>query len=130
LSTIKVIREGKPRILSPSIFPEPSHLYYNDMVPTQGTSSDPFFSSFTEAYWDTKKSVQIDISQPTNYVRMVSQFDDVLYNDKEKVLNGFFGNYFLYSLNETDPKAKKYAAFSLINATSQDALAAYGAYVN
>jgi hypothetical protein len=61
---------------------------------------------------------------------MVSQFDDVLYNDKEKVLNGFFGNYFLYSLNETDPKEKKYAAFSLINATSQDALSSYGAYIN
>jgi hypothetical protein len=58
LSTIKVIREGKPRILSPSIFPQPSHLYYNDIIPTQGTSSDPFFTTgFTEAFWDTKKSV-------------------------------------------------------------------------
>lgn len=33
LATIKPIREGVPRLLSPSIFPTPSHLYYNDMVP-------------------------------------------------------------------------------------------------
>jgi hypothetical protein len=35
LATNKPIKEGKPRLMSPSIFPEPSHLYYNDLVPTQ-----------------------------------------------------------------------------------------------
>jgi hypothetical protein len=33
LATIKPIREGKARALSPSIFPKPSHLYYNNRIP-------------------------------------------------------------------------------------------------
>jgi hypothetical protein len=33
LATIKPIREGKARALSPSIFPNPSHLYFNDRIP-------------------------------------------------------------------------------------------------
>lgn len=36
LATIKPIREGIPRPLSPAIMP-PSHLYYNNPIPVQGT---------------------------------------------------------------------------------------------
>jgi hypothetical protein len=61
---------------------------------------------------------------------MVSTLDDALYNNKDKVDNGFFGDYFVYSLDEKDTSAINYAAFALINATSQDALVSYGAYIH
>lgn len=48
---------------------------------------------------------------------MVSSLDNAMW-DNQNVDNGFFGNYFLYSLNETDPNEINYAAFALINATS------------
>jgi hypothetical protein len=49
---------------------------------------------------------------------MVSTLDDALYNNKDKVDNGFFGDYFVYSFDEKDSSAINYAAFALINATS------------
>lgn len=60
---------------------------------------------------------------------MVSQLDDALYSDAASV-NGFYGSYFFYNLNDTSAGYSNYAAFALINATSQDAIAAYGAYVH
>jgi hypothetical protein len=58
------------------------------------------------------------MAQRNNYTAMVSTLDDALYNNKDKVVNGFFGDYFVYSFDEKDPSAINYAAFSLINATS------------
>jgi hypothetical protein len=52
-----------------------------------------------------------------------------LYN-KFNVPNGFYGNYFIHEMDETDPTAIQYGAFALINTTSQDAISAYGAYVH
>ena len=53
-----------------------------------------------------------------------------MFTNQDKVLNGYYGNYFIYNLNETEPNYKNYAAIALINATSQDAVAAYGAYIH
>jgi hypothetical protein len=61
---------------------------------------------------------------------MVSQFDNTLFEDRHKVNYGFYGDYFMYNLNETDPNEINYGAFALINATSQDAIAVYGAYIH
>jgi hypothetical protein len=62
--------------------------------------------------------VPIDISNPTNYTSMVSSLDNAMWDNRFNVDNGFFGNYFLYSLNETNSNEINYAAFALINATS------------
>lgn len=61
---------------------------------------------------------------------MVSQFDDKVYENRGNVPNAFYGNYFLYNLNETDTSNINYGAFALINSTSQDAVSAYGAYIH
>jgi hypothetical protein len=50
-----------------------------------------------------------------------------LFLERNSVSNGFFGNYYFYNLNQTVSKEQNVAAFTLINATSQDALAVYGA---
>lgn len=127
LATIKPIREGVARPLSPSIFPQPSHLYYNDKIPAQGISAAPLVDSyFNKTLWSIDKAVVTDISDPLNYTHMVSQLDDALYSDAT-AMNGFYGSYFLYNLNDTGADYSNYAAFALINATSQDAIAAYGA---
>lgn len=56
LATNKPIKAGIPRLMSPSIFPEPSHLYYNNIVPTQNLLSSDFFTKdFTESFWDEKR---------------------------------------------------------------------------
>ena len=133
LATIKPVREGKPRLLSPSIFPEPSNLYYNDFVPQQGidVSSDIIESYFAQdKLWTTGQPVKIDRTDIKNYTAMVSQFDDALFDNRYNVKNGFFGDYFFYNLNETVPTQKNYGVFALINATSQDAIAVYGAYLH
>ena len=39
LATIKPIKEGKPRDLSPTIFPQPSHLVYNEQIPFSAMTS-------------------------------------------------------------------------------------------
>lgn len=49
---------------------------------------------------------------------MVSQFDDYIYDNRYNVPNGFYGDYFLHNINETDPAEIQYGAFALINATS------------
>jgi hypothetical protein len=36
LATVKIFFDGSPRIMSPSIFPEPSHLIYNVNPPLGG----------------------------------------------------------------------------------------------
>jgi len=118
LATIKPIREGVPRPLSPSQFPQPSPLYYNDKIPAQGISTTPLVDSyFNKTLWQVGKAIATDIANPTNYTHMVSQLDDALYSDAASV-NGFYGSYFFYNLNDTGAGYSNYAAFALINATS------------
>ncbi len=107
LATVKPIKPGVPRPLSPSIFPEPSHLYFNDKIPfgslkDNDTKSTIIDGSFTEKFWDINQAVSINYTG--NYTDIVSQYDDFLYNNSENVGNGFFGNYFFYNLDEADPK--------------------------
>ena len=51
LATIKPIREGVPRPLSPTILPQPSHLVFNNKIPhpslvdTKSSMIDGYFSS-------------------------------------------------------------------------------------
>lgn len=122
LATIKPIREGQPRLMSPSTFPAPSHLYYNDKIPAAHVGGADAASiikdSFYDEFFDMREAVPIDVSQPTNYTKMVSILDDKMYADKSKVSNGFFGNYFLYDMDETVKEKIKYSVFALINATS------------
>ena len=55
LATIKPIREGVPRPLSPTILPQPSHLVFNNKIPhpnlvdTKSSMIDGYFST---KYWD------------------------------------------------------------------------------
>jgi hypothetical protein len=85
---------------------------------------------FTGDWLKQKVSKTIDISEPKNWVKMVSEFDDQLYNNRYNVPNGFYGDYFIYDLDEANTNELRYSAFALINATSQDAVSAYGAYVH
>lgn len=57
LATIKPIREGVPRILTPTMFPEPSHLVFNEKIPHPNlvdTKTSMIDDIFTESYWDMK----------------------------------------------------------------------------
>jgi hypothetical protein len=75
LATIKPIKEGSPRYLSPEIMPTPSHLVYNDKIPHPtmlDTKSEMISSEFSESFWDMKQPVNIDFSKgDTNYTDML-----------------------------------------------------------
>ena len=127
LANVKVFKDGIPRLLSPSLFPQPSHLYYNSPS-FNDEKTDTFVTDyFGKDLWDTFGPVVID-TKGTTYVQQISQFDDYLYTKAQTIENGLFGNYFYYKLNEA--KDNKYVIFALINVTSQDALAAYGTYIH
>jgi hypothetical protein len=75
LATVKPIKPGVPRPLSPSIFPTPSHLYFNDEIPfgslpDNKTKSAIIDGSFTESFWDKRESVPINYTG--NYSQIVS----------------------------------------------------------
>ena len=75
--------------------------------------------TFNEPFWDGRMEVPVDVtSKPKDLQYMVSQLDDYLFSNQDKVQNAYYGNYFIYNLNETDPVNKHYAAIALINATS------------
>ena len=132
LATIKPIREGVPRVMSPQLFPEPSNLVYNQMIPhgegnTLVTKTEMIDNDFTEKYWNIEAPLPVTGTDMTNYTDLVSKYDDYLFANKYKVANGYFGNYFYYNLNTTVETETNAMTFALVNATSQDALAVYGA---
>ena len=52
LATIKPIREGVPRPLSPTILPQPSHLVFNNKIPHPSLADTK--SSMIDGYFSTK----------------------------------------------------------------------------
>lgn len=52
LATIKPIREGVPRPLSPTILPQPSHLLFNNKIPHPSLADTK--SSMIDGYFSTK----------------------------------------------------------------------------
>lgn len=129
LSQVRIFTDGGPRLLSPSIFPQPSPLFYNDPISLGVGDATTFVTNyFTEDFWDAPRKVAI--TNTGDYVSMVSEFDDEMYKESEanKLPNPIYGNFFIYSLNGKGDG--NYAAFVLANVTSQDAVAVYGAYVH
>lgn len=127
LATIKPIREGRPRLLSPSIFPTPSNLYYNDIVPftlnqTSSIIQSDFLSTDADrAIWDGGVQLAVPVGADQKDIslkELVCNLDNKIFDDRKNVPNGFFGSYFIYNLNTTDNKDMNFAAVALINATS------------
>ncbi|TNV87329.1 hypothetical protein FGO68_gene5519 [Halteria grandinella] len=130
LASVKVIREGIPRPLDISNFPQQS-LYYNERVPSQNILSQPIVENYLQDQFITQRvSVPTDISKPSSWMSMVSSFDDKVFEQRFIAPGGFYGNYFLHELNEANKSQIQYSAFAMINATSQDAVAFYGAYLH
>ena len=78
LANVKVFKDGIPRLLSPSLFPQPSHLYYNSPS-FKNEETDTFVTDYFEkGQWDTFGKFKID-TVDTTYVQQISQFDDYLY---------------------------------------------------
>jgi len=57
---------------------------------------------------------------------LLSQFDDKIF-EQSQAGTTFYGNYYFYNL---DKAGGKYSVFTLANATSQDAVAAYGTEIH
>jgi hypothetical protein len=123
LATIKPIREGVPIVLSPELFPEPSNIVFNEIIPhgaaaTMNTKTEMIDNIFTENYWKIQSPLPITGADLSNYTDLVSKYDDYLFESKGKVENGYFGNYFYYNLNNTVETESNIMTFALINATS------------
>jgi hypothetical protein len=55
LATIKPIRQGIARPLTPAIMP-PSHLYFNNPIPAQMAPGTEMLDYFTEPFWGTERT--------------------------------------------------------------------------
>lgn len=55
LATIKFLKDGHPRLLSPTIFPSPNPLYYNS--PYGDTFVDSYFNTLNATEWSTPNKV-------------------------------------------------------------------------
>jgi hypothetical protein len=82
LGTIKVFRDGAPRILSPTIFPSPNPLYYNSQtiagITDLSTIVGNYFSTGNASEWSTPNPVTVDIPT-TDLVDVVGNYDDQLF---------------------------------------------------
>jgi ATP-binding cassette subfamily A (ABC1) protein 3 len=81
LATRKPIMPGIPRVLTPTMLPSPSHLVFNEQIPGGLiTQNDLIDFSFTEKFWDLRKSVEVDVtSKPKDLEYMVSPLDNYLF---------------------------------------------------
>ena len=82
LATIKPIREGVPKVLNPSLFPEPSHLIFNEEIPHPNlvnTKTQMIDGIFTD-YWDMNLGIPITGSDLSNFTDLVSKYDDYLFS--------------------------------------------------
>jgi len=66
-------------------------------------------------------------ADPPNYVSMVSVVDDVLFDASQNQGQTLYGDYFFYQLQSDK---SQYSVITLVNATSQDAVAAFAANVH
>jgi hypothetical protein len=81
LGTIKPIREGKPRSLSPLLFPAPSNLLFNEVIPhgdaaSKDTKAQMVDGIFTEDYWNLEAPLPVTVPDMKNFTDLVAKYDD------------------------------------------------------
>jgi hypothetical protein len=81
LSTIKFLRDGHPRSLSPTIFPSPNQLYYNTPVALGDGDPNSFVTNyFTRNLTEWSSPHKVDITKiPGDYESMISELDDEIF---------------------------------------------------